>query len=46
MPCVFVAHGEDSELSGGLDVRLARLMKSGGDSRAVVVPFDATGSFL
>ena len=28
----FHCHGEDPELPGGLDVRLVRLLKAGGDS--------------
>lgn len=32
----FLCHGEDAELSGGLDVRLVRLMREGGDSGPAV----------
>lgn len=33
----FHCHGEEPELSGGLDLRLVRLMQSGGDSGAALV---------
>ncbi len=33
----FQCHGEDKELSGGLDLRLVRLMKHGGDSGEAIV---------
>ena len=42
----FHCHGEDPELPGGLDVRLVRLMISGGDSGAAIVPGDAAASLL
>lgn len=42
----FHCHGEDPELPGGLDVRLVRLMKAGGDSGEAIVPGDADASLL
>ena len=39
-------HGEDGEREGGLDVRLVRLMQSGGDSGAAIVPGDLDSSLL
>ncbi|MCA9177104.1 MAG: DUF1549 domain-containing protein [Planctomycetales bacterium] len=39
-------HGEESELAGGLDVRLRRSLVNGGDSGAAVRPGDADGSLL
>lgn len=42
----FHCHGEESEISGGLDVRLVRLLREGGDSGAAVVPGDASASLL
>ena len=42
----FHCHGEDPELPGGLDVRLVRLMKTGGDSGEAIVPGDAEASLL
>ncbi len=39
-------HGEEDELAGGLDTRLARLLKSGGDSGAAIVPGDSGASLL
>ena len=42
----FHCHGEDPELPGGLDVRLVRLMKAGGDSGEAIVPGDAEASLL
>lgn len=42
----FHCHGEESELSGGLDVRLVRLMRDGGESGAAIVPGDVSGSLL
>lgn len=32
----FLCHGEEAELSGGLDVRLVRLMHTGGDSGSAI----------
>ena len=42
----FHCHGEDDELSGGLDVRLVRLLTAGGDSGPAVVPHDVEASLL
>jgi hypothetical protein len=42
----FQCHGEGDELSGGLDVRLRRLIISGGDSGAAIEPGDADSSYL
>lgn len=42
----FHCHGEDPDLPGGLDVRLVRLMKAGGDSGEAIVPGDANASLL
>ena len=39
-------HGEEEELSGGLDVRLRRLLIVGGDSGASVVPGNLGKSYL
>lgn len=42
----FHCHGEDGELKGGLDVRLARSILKGGKSGAAVVPGNALESHL
>ena len=42
----FHCHGEESEKKGGLDVRLARLLVSGGKSGPAIVAGDATASHL
>ena len=42
----FHCHGEESELQGGLDVRLVRLMVSGGESGPSLVPGDSSSSLL
>lgn len=42
----FQCHGEEPELAGGLDLRLARLIVSGGDSGAAVIPSDSANSLL
>ena len=42
----FHCHGEEDVLPGGLDVRLVRLLKVGGDSGAAIVPGDADTSLL
>ncbi len=39
-------HGEEPELSGGLDARLVRLMLKGGDSGPAVIPGDHAASLL
>ncbi|MBD3676531.1 MAG: DUF1553 domain-containing protein [Planctomycetaceae bacterium] len=39
-------HGEEEELSGGLDVRLRRLLVAGGDSGASIVPGKPGESYL
>ncbi|MCA9047237.1 MAG: PSD1 domain-containing protein [Planctomycetaceae bacterium] len=39
-------HGEEPELQGGLDARLVRLLKQGGDSGAAVVPGQHEESLL
>ncbi|MCS7466905.1 PSD1 and planctomycete cytochrome C domain-containing protein [Stieleria sp. ICT_E10.1] len=42
----FDCHGATAELEGGLDLRLVRLMKAGGDSGASIVPGDPEESLL
>ncbi|MCA9196478.1 MAG: PSD1 domain-containing protein [Planctomycetales bacterium] len=42
----FHCHGELGETSGGLDLRLVRLMKSGGDSGTALDPSDGLSSLL
>ena len=42
----FHCHGEETELSCGLDVCLVRLMKNGGDSRSAIVPGNPENSLL
>lgn len=42
----FQCHGEEPELAGGLDVRLVRLLSTGGESGAAVLAGDAAGSLL
>ncbi len=42
----FQCHGEDGQLESGLDVRLARLMTTGGESGPAIVPGDSEGSLL
>ncbi|MFN9717646.1 MAG: DUF1549 domain-containing protein, partial [Planctomycetota bacterium] len=39
-------HGEESELKGGLDARLARLLQKGGDSGPAIVAGDHLASLL
>lgn len=42
----FDCHGASEELKGGLDLRLVRLMKRGGDSGAAIVPGKPDESYL
>ncbi len=42
----FQCHGEDTELAGGLDVRLARLITAGGESGTAVLAGDVEKSLL
>ena len=42
----FHCHGEGGETKGGLDARLARFLRRGGDSGAAILPGDASGSHL
>ena len=42
----FHCHGEENETEGGLDVRLVRLMFTGGDSGAAIVPGNPEESLL
>ncbi len=42
----FQCHGENDEREGGLDVRLARLLKAGGDSGPAIEPGAAEESLL
>lgn len=42
----FHCHGEESEVKGGLDVRLARFIIKGGESGPAIVPGDAAKSHL
>ena len=42
----FHCHGEEEEVSGGLDLRLRRLLAKGGDSGAAIVPGDPENSLL
>ncbi|MBV09950.1 MAG: hypothetical protein CMN21_12120 [Rubinisphaera sp.] len=42
----FDCHGATDELEGGLDLRLVRFMKSGGDSGMAIVPGDPAASLL
>lgn len=42
----FHCHGEEAELSGGLDLRLVRFMVQGGDSGTSLIAGDAAGSLL
>lgn len=42
----FLCHGEEPELAGGLDLRLVRLMLTGGDSGPALVPHDSSASLL
>jgi len=39
-------HGEEEELAGGLDTRLVRSLKTGGDSGTAIVPGDSAASIL
>ena len=39
-------HGEETELQGGLDARLVRLLQTGGDSGTALVVADHAGSLL
>ena len=42
----FQCHGEEEEPHGGLDVRLVRLLKAGGESGPAIVPGDSGSSLL
>ncbi len=42
----FHCHGEDEELAGGLDLRLRRLMVTGGESGSAIDPGDPDSSYL
>ena len=42
----FHCHGENNERNGGLDVRLRRFLKQGGDSGPAIVPGDPANSHL
>lgn len=42
----FHCHGEETELAGGLDLRLVRLMKEGGDSGEAITAADPDESVL
>lgn len=42
----FHCHGEEEELRGGLDVRLARFLQDGGDSGPAIVPGEPDASLL
>lgn len=42
----FHCHGEGDQREGGLDVRLARLLTTGGESGPAIVPGDSAGSLL
>jgi hypothetical protein len=42
----FHCHGEEGEMKGGLDVRLARFILKGGESGPAIVPGDAAKSHL
>ena len=42
----FHCHGEEEEPHGGLDLRLVRLMVTGGDSGEALIPGDAESSLL
>ncbi|TWT60568.1 DUF1553 domain-containing protein [Rubinisphaera italica] len=42
----FDCHGATAELEGGLDLRLVRFMKSGGDSGMAIVPGNPASSLL
>lgn len=42
----FLCHGEEPEKAGNLDLRLVRLISSGGDSGAAMVPGQAAESLL
>ena len=42
----FHCHGEEEEPHGGLDLRLVRLMVTGGDSGEAIIPGDAESSLL
>lgn len=42
----FQCHGEAGEVQGGLDLRLRRLMVTGGESGAAIVPGDRAQSYL
>ncbi len=42
----FQCHGDEPEHSGGLDLRLSRLMQAGGDSGPVIIPGDPAGSLI
>ncbi len=39
-------HGEEEDLKGGLDARLVRLLQTGGETGAAIVPGDHVGSLL
>ncbi|MDB6006051.1 MAG: Planctomycete cytochrome, partial [Prosthecobacter sp.] len=42
----FQCHGEEGEMKGGLDVRLARFILKGGKDGAVIVPGKVAESHL
>lgn len=42
----FHCHGEEGEMKGGLDVRLARFIGKGGEHGPAIKPGDASGSLL
>src|SRR5690606_30906815 len=42
----FDCHGTGEQLEGGLDLRLVRLMRAGGDSGPAIEPGDPAGSYL
>ena len=42
----FQCHGEETQLEGGLDLRLVRLMESGGESGSVISPGSPDQSLL
>ena len=42
----FQCHGEEEELSGGLDVRLVRLLQAGNESGPVIIPGNPDDSLL
>jgi hypothetical protein len=42
----FQCHGDEPELSGGLDLRLSRLIQTGGDSGPAIIAGDAAASLM